>query len=127
MGDSSRLQMEWSDDELTIVLDMYFNGHFEDDHDYDDFARCLGRYSPSASTYKDGAVNQKLAEIMGYVERRRQSRHPGERLLSLIEKYSVDQGALRRAAIAAWRVVLRTYSGQVPPYAREICNQDALP
>jgi hypothetical protein len=125
MGESSRLQREWSDAELTVIIDMYFNGHFEDDHNLDDFARCLGRYNPRANTYHDGAVNLKLAEIIGHVRSDRQRRHPGDRMVTLIERYRDHLGELRNAARTAWKAVLDGHSGAIPECVRRILAESA--
>jgi hypothetical protein len=109
MSESRRLGQKWTEPELIVVLDMYFNGHLTDSHGHDEIAKCLGRYNPNTNSYSDGAVNEKLAEIKGYVEGSRAHRHPGNTIISLIGKHERDHTSLRARAITAWREILRDY------------------
>ena len=74
--ENRRYRHGWTDQELLIVLDLYFNRHETDSHGHEAVARCLGRYNANTRSYNDGAVNLKLSEIKGLVER---SRMPGIR------------------------------------------------
>lgn len=120
MSESRRLRQKWAVPELTAVLDMYFNGGLTDSHGHDEIAKCLGRYNPNTNSYCDGAVNEKLAEIKGYIEGSRAHRHPGNSIISLIGEYRNDHRALRVAAIAAWRGILREYDGLIPQYVQNL-------
>ena len=120
MSESRRMGKEWTEEELTVVLDMYVNENLTDSHGHDEIARCMGRYNPTARSNKDGAINEKLAEIKGHKEATRRQRHPGNTLLSLMEKYDGKPAELRAAAIDAWKRILRGYEGAPPPYVREL-------
>jgi len=120
MSESRSLGQKWTKPELIVILDMYFNGHLTDSHDHDEITKCLGRYNRNTRSFHDGAVNQKLAEIKGYVEGTREPRHPGGSIIALIDEYQDDLGALRTAAIRSWRDVLRDYSGPVPQYVHDL-------
>jgi hypothetical protein len=102
------------------MVDMYFNEGMRDSHGFDHISRCIGRYSAQTNSFHDGAVNEKLAEIIGIVERNRRSRHPGDLLLTLIEQYSKDHPALRTAARHSWVEVLQGYSGPLPDFVRDL-------
>lgn len=120
MSESRRLGQKWTEPELIVAVDMYFNGHLTDSHGHDEIAKCLGRYNPDTNSYNDGGVNQKLAEIKGYVEGTRQPRHPGSGLIALVDRYKDDRHGLRIAARSAWREILRDYTGQVPQYVQDV-------
>jgi hypothetical protein len=120
MSESRRLGQRWRDPELVVIVDMYFNGHLTDSHGHDEIARCLGRFNPDTNSYNDGGVNQKLAEIKGYVEGTRQARHPGTGILALVDRYRNDLPALRVAAVVAWRDTLTSYTGQLPRYVQDV-------
>ena len=123
MNDSQRLGQEWSESELIVVLDLHFNGQLTDSHGHDEIARCLGRYNPKTSSFNDGSVNQKLAEIRGYLDNSRMPRHPGDSLVALIEKYRNDLTSLHRRAAAAWRSILRDYNGPLPQHVATLFGQ----
>ena len=110
----------WNEAELIVTIDMSFNGGMTDSHGHDDIARCMGRFNPNTASYNDGAVNQKLAEIMGCVERARRPRHAGEKLMALVDRYRDNRNGLRGAATAAWQSIVRDYDGPIPEYVREI-------
>jgi hypothetical protein len=80
----------------------------------------MGRFNPNTASYNDGAVNQKLAEMMGYVERARRPRHAGEKLMALVDRYRDNRNKLRCATTAAWQSIMRDYDGPLPKYVREI-------
>ena len=120
MSENRRLRREWSEAEIVVTIDMYFNGGMTDSHGHDNIARCMGRFNPNTASYNDGAVNQKLAEIMGYVERARRPRHAGERLVALVDRYRDTKIELRSAATAAWQSIVRDHNGPIPKYVREI-------
>lgn len=124
MSESSRRGQAWAEDELTLLLDMHFNGHLIDSHDHDDISRFLGRHNPGARSFQDGAVNQKLAEIKGEVEASRAGRHPGNMLIELIDKYESNHAALRVAAIAACRSICRWAEGPVPEYVARLLRSE---
>lgn len=94
-----------------------------DNHGHDDIARSMGRFNPNTASYNDGAVNQKLAEIMGYVEHDRRPRHAGERLMALVDRYRDKKSELRSAATAAWQSIVRDHDGLIPEHAREILTR----
>ena len=118
--ENRRFRRGWTDQELLIVLDLYFNGHETDSHGHEAVARCIGRYNANTRSYNDGAVNQKLGEIKGLVERSRMPRHSGERIQRLVEEWGTRPRALRKAAAAAWREILQAYSGPIPPQVRDL-------
>lgn len=120
MSESRRLGQKWTEPELVVVVDMYFNGHLTDSHGHDEIAKCLGRFNSDTNSYNDGGVNQKLAEIKGCVEGTRQARHPGAGILALVDRYRNDLQSLRVAAVVAWRDILRGYTGQLPQYVQDI-------
>jgi hypothetical protein len=120
VSESSRLRRTWSDDELVLFLDMYFNGHMTDSHNHDEIARFLGRYNPRANKYRDGGVNQKIAEIKGYVEPSRARRHPGRRMVALIRQYEHDHQGLRARAVRGCRTLLRRAEGPIPEYVARL-------
>ena len=53
------------------MIDMYFDGDFKDGQNHEPIARILGRFNPAAPSHQDGGINQKLAEIMGYMKNER--------------------------------------------------------
>jgi hypothetical protein len=116
--ENRRFRWGWTDQELLTVLDLYFNEHETDSHGHEGVARCMGRYNANTRSYNDGAINQKLSEIKGLVERSRMPRHSGERIQRLVEEWGSRQRDLRRAAIAAWRDILQTYSEPIPLQVR---------
>jgi hypothetical protein len=120
MSESRRLRREWSEAEIVVTVDMYFNGGMRDGHGHDDAARCMGRFNPNTAWHHDGAVNQKLAEIMGYIERGRRPRHAGEKLMALVDRYRDKKSELRSAATAAWQGIVRDHDGPIPNYVKEI-------
>jgi hypothetical protein len=120
MSESRNLGRKWTDPELVVVLDMYVNGGLTDSHKHDAIAKCLGRYNPSTRSFRDGAVNQKLAEIKGILESSRAGRHPGGRIVALINKYEGKHAALRADAIKAWREICREYDGRTPQYVQDL-------
>jgi hypothetical protein len=79
--------------------------------------------NPNTASYNDGAVNQKLAEIMGYVERARRPRHAGEKLMALVDRYRDNRKKLRGATTAAWQSIVRDYNVPIPEYVREILTR----
>ena len=124
MSESRRLGSRWNRAELIVMLDMYFNERMRDSHGFDLISRCIGRYSAHTNSFHDGAVNEKLAEIIGIVERnRRRARHPGDLLYDLIEEYSVDHRTLRAAARRSWSEVLEGYRGPLPDFVRNLTGQ----
>jgi hypothetical protein len=123
MSESRRLRRGWNEAELIVTIDMYFNGGMTDSHGHDDIARCIGRFNPNTASHNDGAVNQKLAEIMGYVERARRPRHAGERLVALVDRYRDKKSELHSAATAAWQSIVRDHDGPIPKYVREILTR----
>ena len=120
MSESRRLRKKWTETELIVVVDMYFNGHLKDSHGHDEIAKCLGRYNPNTNSFNDGGVNQKLAEIKGYIQGTRQPRHPGGSIIGVVEQYRDNQCALRAAARAAWRSILSDFPRPVPQYIEDI-------
>jgi hypothetical protein len=116
MSESSRLGKSWTTDELTLLFDMYVNGHLVDSHEHDEISRLLGRYNPNARSHRDRAVNQKLAEIMGQLDRTRARRHPGRKILALVDNCGGDRLGLRAAATAAARSIWQWAEGPVPEY-----------
>lgn len=122
MSESRRLGRRWKEPELVVLVDMYFNGRLTDSHGHDNLARCLGRYNADTNSYNDGGVNQKFAEIKGYVEGTRRPRHPGKTIVALVDRYRDDHRALRVAARAAWPHILRDYSGPVPQCVRVVLS-----
>lgn len=123
MSESRRLGARWTRAELTVMLDMYFNEGMRDSHGFDHVSRCIGRYSAHTNSFHDGSVNEKLAEIIGIVERHRRSRHPGDLILTLIEEYSGDHRALRTAARQSWAEVLDGYQGPLPDSVRDLMGK----
>jgi hypothetical protein len=87
-----------------------------DGHGHDEYAKLLGRFNPRTDTFNDGGVNQKLAEIKGYLEHSRRPRHPGEDLIELIGRYSGNSLALQAGATVAWSKLLIGYAGPLPEY-----------
>jgi hypothetical protein len=122
MNESRRLDSEWDDDELTVTIAMYFLGGLRDSHGHDEIARYMGRHNPNTRSYHDGAVNQKLSEIMGYVEHGRVPRHAGEKLMSLVDRYRNSHEELREAAVAAWRRIAAQSDGPTPPNVIELLS-----
>jgi hypothetical protein len=120
MSASRRLRQKWTDQELIVVLDMYINGGLTDSHKHDAIARCLGRYNPNTRSFRDGAVNEKLAEIKGVLESSRAGRHPGGGIVALIDEYEDKDEALRADAIKAWRAICREYDGPIPQYVQDL-------
>ncbi len=120
MFESRRLGQEWKESELIVVLDLYFNGSMTDSHGHDEYAKLLGRYNAGTDSFSDGGVNQKLAEIKGYIEQARKPRHPGENLIGLISRLSGDLPALCSRAAEGWREILQGYDGPVPKYIRDL-------
>ncbi len=118
MNENRRFRREWLEQELIIVIDMYYNFLKKDSHGYDAVARCMGRYNPAKARH-DGAINEKIAEIKGYVERSRKERHPGAALFQLVDQYRNNLIVLRRAAKAAWQSILHDYGGPVPAEVRQ--------
>lgn len=114
MVEEQRLSCRWDEDELILVIAMYFIGHARDSHGYDEIARCMGRYNPATRSYRDGAINQKLAEISGYVERGREPRHAGEELMRLVDRYRNDPEGLRMAAACSWRNITAHSKAPIP-------------
>jgi len=123
MSESPRLRRGWNEAELIVTIDMYFNCGMTDNHGHDDIARSMGRFNPNTASYNDGAVNQKLAEIMGYVERARRPRHAGEKLMALVDRYRDNRKKLRGATTAAWQSIVRDYNVPIPEYVREILTR----
>jgi len=117
MCETRNLQQRWTEDELVVVLDMYLNGGLRDSHGFDDIARFLGRYSPNTTSFHDGAINEKLAEIIGILEPpARGPRHPGSTLEGLVGRYNADHAALRARAVAVCRGIAAVYRGRLPGY-----------
>lgn len=111
----SRLYGRWDDDELILVIGMYFLRDNRDSHGYDEIARWLGRYNPATRSYRDGAINQKLAEISGYDKRGREPRHAGEKLMRLVDRYRADPEELRKAATRARNHISARSDQPIPP------------
>jgi len=122
MSVTRRLGRRWNDDELIVILDLYLNHGLRDGHQHNSIAKCLGRYSPRTSSYKDGPVNQKLAEIISERNTSRASRHAGTRIIELLDKYGHKRIALRADAAKAWRRVLKDHSGTIPPAVQDFLN-----
>jgi hypothetical protein len=120
MGASSRLRMAWTDDELTVIVEMYFQGNKRDGHGHDRIAAHMGRYNPNTRSHRDGAINQKLGEIMGYVNHGRVPRHAGERLMRLVDKYRDSPDELRKEAVAAWHRLAPGCFGPEPAYVSRL-------
>ncbi len=118
MNESRRFRREWLEQELIVVIDMYYNFRQTDSHGYDAVARCMGRYNPAGARH-DGSINEKIAEITGYVEKSRKERHPGAALFELVDRHRNNRNELRRAAKAAWQSILHDYGGPVPAEVRQ--------
>ena len=113
MNESNRLGKRWTETELIIVIDMFYNFQGRDSHGHDEVAKILGRYNPHAVRNHDGPVNEKLAEIKGYVDRRRQPRHPGSGMIALIDRYRNDPVSLRAAARVSHRTLNWIHEGRL--------------
>ena len=120
MSVSGRLRQRWTDDELVIMLDLSLNHGFNDSHNHDAIAKCLGRYNANTNSHKDGPVNQKLSEIMSIVDSGRAKRHTGTKLTELAEKYEKNLRGLRKDAVKAWKNVLESHSGTVPSQVQRL-------
>ena len=120
MSESVRLGRAWTENELVLFVDMYVNGGRRDSHKHDDLARYLGRYNPHAESYRDGAVNRKLAEIAGEIGPGRARQHAGGRIVRLVQRYRSHHGQLRTDAIAACRAISRWADGPIPEYVRSL-------
>ena len=120
MSGSARLGKAWTENELILFVDMYVNGDCKDSHDHDDLARYLGRCNPQAQSFRDGAINRKLAEIAGEIDPTRRRQNAGRAIVRLVERYRNDQGRLRTDAIAACRAIGRWADGPIPEYVQTI-------
>ena len=120
MSKSRRLGSEWTEGELIVVLDMYFNEGMRDSHGFDEVAMCMGRYNASTNSYHDGAVNEKIAEIIGLVEFGRKPRNPGDLLASLVARFSTDLLALRVAARQSWPEILTGNTAGTPSFVNTV-------
>ena len=120
MTTTRRLRQRWNDDELIAVLDLHLNHGLNDAHDHDAIARSLGRYSPDTHSHRDGPVNQKLAELMGLLNTARARRHPGARIIALLDKYEGHLGRLRSDAKEAWARILLQHNGVIPPEVQRL-------
>jgi hypothetical protein len=122
MSTTRRLGQRWNDDELIVVLDLHLNQGLSDGHHHNSIAKCLGRYSPRTNSYKDGPVNQKLAEVIGERNITRARRHAGSRIIELLGKYAHRRITLRADAVKAWQRVLREHTGKIPPEVQDFLN-----
>ena len=122
-SESHNLKKKWQAPELIVILDMYFNENMTDNHNHDEIAKSLGRYNSNTRSFNDGAVNQKLAEIQGLLDPSRVGRHPGRRLIDLVEKYGKNKSELRRDAIEAWREIIGKTHCIVPKFVQDILTQ----
>jgi hypothetical protein len=120
MSENSRLFTRWTDNELILLLDLYYNGNRTDSHNHDDIARFLGRYNPQTGSNGDGSVNQKIGEIMGCVDASRVAMHPGRRIIALIDRFNGDTEAIRSAARDACRALCQHHEDPLPAYVVEI-------